>query len=103
VNDDPVELDEHRSTAGKMAADIRRRSVRDFEADQEALRRRQQELEAQLLAEPAENWLDAAAKAQYLIRLYAGTAEGQDARRRKLIERALGDLARLSDREKGGA
>lgn len=101
MQDDPVELDEHRSTAGKMAAEIRRRSVRDFEADQEALRRRQQELEVQLLAEPAETWADAAAKAQYLIRLYANTPEGRDARRQKLIERALGDLARLSEREKG--
>lgn len=99
MNDDPVDLDEHRTSAGKIATNIRRHSLHDFEADQEALRRRQEELEAQLLAEPAETWPEAAAKAQYLLRLYASTNEAQDARRQKLIERALGDLARLIERE----
>ena len=99
MTDDPVELDGRRTAAGKMATDIRRHALQDFEADREALRRRQEELEAQLLAEPAESWPEAAAKAQYLIRLYALTGDAQDARRKKLIERALGDLARLTDRE----
>lgn len=93
--DDPVDLDARRSTESKMAADIRRHSLRDFEADQAALRLRQAELEAQLLAEPAADWHEAAAKAQYLIRRYAETPEAQDARRQKLIRRALADLARL--------
>lgn len=100
MSDEPVELDQRRSSAGKIATEIRRHALKDFEAEQESLRRRQEELEAQLLADPAETWADAAVKAQYLIRLYADTAEGRDARRRKLIERALGDLARLLDREK---
>lgn len=99
MNDDPVELDARRSTAGRMATNMRRHSLKEFEADQESLRRRQEELETQLLAEPAETWSEAAVKAQYLIRLYAQTAEGQDARRQQLIERALGDLARLMDRD----
>ncbi len=99
MNDDPVDLDDRRSTAGRMETNMRRHSLKEFEADQESLRRRQEELEAQLLTEPAETWPEAAAKAQYLIRLYAQTVEGQDARRRKLIERALGDLARLMDRD----
>jgi hypothetical protein len=104
VNDDPVDLDGRRSTAGRMATNIRRHSLKDFEAAQVSLRRQQEELETQLLAEPAETWQEAAAKAQYLIRLYAQTTEGQDSRRQKLIERALGDLVRLmesdSDRPK---
>ena len=99
MTDDAVDLDGRRSTAGRIATDIRRHALQEFEADREALRRRQEELEAQLLAEPAESWVEAAAKAQYLIRLYATTADAQDARRKKLIERALGDLARLIDRE----
>lgn len=99
MTDNPIDLDTHRSAAGKMATDIRRHALQDFEADREALRRRQEELETQLLAEPAETWPEAAVKAQYLIRLYASTADAQDARRKKLIERALGDLARLIDRE----
>lgn len=98
-DDDPVDLDERRSSAGRMATNIRRHSLKDFEADQESLRRRQEELETQLLAEPAETWPEAAAKAQYLLRLYAATNEAQDGRRQKLIERALGDLARLMDRD----
>ena len=99
MTDNPIDLDTHRSAAEKMATDIRRHALQDFEADREALRRRQEELETQLLAEPAETWPEAAVKAQYLIRLYASTADAQDARRKKLIERALGDLARLIDRE----
>lgn len=56
-----------------MATDIRRHSLKDFEADQEDLRRRQEELERQLMAEPAETWAGAATKAQYLLRLYVAT------------------------------
>jgi hypothetical protein len=99
MTDEPVDLDGRRSAAGRIAADIRRQALQEFEADRLALRRRQEELEAQLLADQAETWPEAAAKAQYLIRLYAATADGQDARRMQLIQRALGDLARLIDRE----
>lgn len=95
MTDDPVSLDTRRSTEGQMATDFRRHALKDFEADQEALRLRQAELETQLLAEPAVTWQEAAVKAQYLIRRYSETAEAQDARRQKLIQRALGDLARL--------
>jgi hypothetical protein len=99
TTNDPVELDGRRTAAGKIATDIRRHALHEFEADREALRRRQDELEAQLLASPAESWTEAATKAQYLIRLYAMTADAQDARRSRLIERALADLARLIDRD----
>jgi hypothetical protein len=97
MEDEPVELDRHRSSAGKMASEIRRHAIRDSEADQQALRLQNHELEAQLLAETSRTWPELAAKAQYLIRLYAETAEAQDERRQKLIERALGDIARLLD------
>ena len=103
MTDDAINLDQHRGTAGKMASEMRRHCLKEFEADQEALRRRQEELEAQLLAQPAETWSEAAVKAQYLIRPYAYAAEAQDARRKQLIERALGDLARLIERERGEA
>lgn len=99
MTEDPVDLDTRRSTESRIAADIRRHSLKDFEADQTALRLRQDELEAQLLAEPAANWHEAAIKAQYLIRRYSETAEAGDARRQNLIERALGDLARLMEAE----
>jgi hypothetical protein len=97
VREEPVDLDTRRSAGNLIAADIRRHSLRDFEADQNELRKRQEELEAQLLAEPARTWTEAAARAQYLIRRYAETAEAQDARKQKLVARALGDLARLME------
>lgn len=99
MTEDPINLDTRRSTESKMASEIRRHSMREFEADQAALRQRQEELETQLLAEPAATWPEAAVKAQYLIRRYAETFEAQDARRQKLIARALGDLARLIEGE----
>lgn len=98
--DDPVELDEHRGMAAQKATEIRRQSLLDFQADQEALRRRQEELEKLLMAAPAESWPEAAAKAQYLIQLFAGTPEAQDPRRKALIAHALDDLTRLCDRDK---
>ncbi|MEQ8664115.1 MAG: hypothetical protein RIC16_00170 [Rhodospirillales bacterium] len=98
MSDDPVDLDQRRTAAGKIETNLRRHALRELVADQEALRRRQEELEDQFLAEPAETWPEAAAKAQYLIRLYALTGDAQDARRQKLVQRALGDLARLMDR-----
>jgi hypothetical protein len=101
MTNDTINLDQRRGPAGKMASEMRRHCLREFEADQEALRRRQEELETQFLATPSETWPEAAAKAQYLIRRYAATAEAQDARRKLLIERALGDLARLIENEKG--
>lgn len=100
MTDDPVDLDEHRGMAAQKATEVRRESLLLFQADQEALRCRQEELERLLMAAPAENWPDAAAKAQYLIQLFATTPEAQDPRRKKLIAHALDDLGRLCDREK---
>ena len=65
-----------------------------------ALRLRQEELEKLLLAAPAETWTEAAAKAQYLIQLFAATPEAKDPRRKELIAHALEDLTRLCDRAK---
>ncbi len=100
MSDDPVDLDEHRSSAAQIATDFRRQRLHEFQADQTALRRRQKELEKLLLAAPAETWPEAAAKAQYLIQLFAATLEAQDPRRKELIAHALDDLTRLCDRAK---
>lgn len=99
MTDQPVDLDEHRGMAAQKATELRRQNLHDFQADQEALRRRQEELENQLLAAPAQSWPEAAAKAQYLIGLFALTADAQDPRRKELIAHALDDLARLCQRE----
>jgi len=97
MTDDPVDLDERRGMAAQQATEMRRQRLHEFQADQAALRRRQEELERLLLAAPAETWPEAAAKAQYLIQLFAATPEAQDPRRKELIAHALEDLSRLCD------
>ena len=96
MTDDPVDLDEHRGMAAQKATDIRRR-LHEVQADQAAMHRRQEEFESFLLAAPATTWPDAAAKARYLIQLFAATPEARDPRRQKLIASVLDDLSRLSD------
>jgi hypothetical protein len=66
-----------------------RRLLADVEANEKALRLRQDELESHLLAAPAANWQDAAEKARYLVNLFAVTLAAQDPRRQKLIAAAL--------------
>ena len=100
MTDDPVDLDEHRGMAAQIATDLRRQRLHEFQADQAALRRRQEELEKLLLAAPAETWPEAAAKSQYLIQLFAATAEAQNPRYKELIAHTLDGLTRLCDREK---
>ncbi len=73
-----------------------------FEADQQSRRDGDEELATQLMAEPAQSWREAAAKAEYLLRRYAGSADAQDARRKTLVERVLLDLARLTREEEEG-
>jgi hypothetical protein len=96
VTDKPVDLDEHRGMAAQRDTEIRRR-LSGVKADQAEVRARQDELEGFLLATEATTWQEAAAKARYLIQLYAETPEGQDPRRQKLIASAIADLDRLSD------
>jgi hypothetical protein len=96
MTDTPVNLDEHRGMAAQKDTEIRR-DLRQVQVDQAALRARQEKLETLLLAAPAATWLEAAAKARYLIELFAATADAQDPRRRKIIAGALEDLTRLSD------
>lgn len=98
--EDPVDLDRHRGRAAQIATDLRRQRLYEFQADQAALQQRQGELEELLLANSAETWPAAAAKAQYLIQLFAATPEAQDPQRQKLITHTLEDLARLCDQEK---
>ena len=92
---DTIDLDQHRGIAAQKATDIRR-LVAEVAANQEALRLRQEELEAQLIAAPAKGWKDAAAKAHYLLTLFAASLAAQDPRRQMLIANVLADFARLS-------
>jgi len=80
--------------AAQKATEIRR-LLGEVEANEKALRQRQEELEAQLIAAPATTWLEAAEKARYLLGLLASTSVAQDPRREQLIANVLEDFAHL--------
>ena len=96
MTDKPFNLDDRRGMAAQRDTEIRR-DLHDVQADQAALRGRQEELESFLLAAPAATRADAAASARYLIELFAATPEARDPRRQKLIARALDDLSRFAN------
>jgi hypothetical protein len=93
-----IDLDQHRGMSAQKATELRR-LMADVEANEKALRLRQEELEAHLLAAAATNWREAAEKARYLLNLFAATSAAQDPRKQRLIEAVLADFSRLS----GGA
>jgi hypothetical protein len=80
--------------AAQKATDLRR-LLAEVKANEEALRTRQDELEAHLIAAPAANWQEASEKARYLLNLLAATLAAQDPRRQKLISAVLADFDRL--------
>lgn len=96
MTDKTIDLDHHRGMAAQKATELRR-LLADVAANEKALRIRQDELEAHLLAAPAANWHEAAEKAEYLLNLFAATITAQDTRRQKLIAAVLADFKRLSD------
>ena len=96
MTDRPVELDEHRGMAAQTSTELRRR-LHEVQADQTALRQRQVEFEHYALAAASATWPEVAAKARYLIQLFAVTPEAQDPRRQQLIAKVLDEIARLSD------
>jgi hypothetical protein len=95
--DQPTNLDTHRGMAAQKATDLRRLRS-DVEADQEALRTRQTELEDLLAAAPATDWPEAVEKARYLLSLLAQSLDASDLRRRRLIDRVLADFDHLLDK-----
>ena len=100
MTEQTIELDQHRGMAAQKATEIRR-LVAEVEADERALRLRQDELEVQLVAVPAATWHDAAEKARYLLGLFASTPVAQDPRRQKLIANVLDDFRRLTRIDEG--
>jgi hypothetical protein len=96
MNDNPIDLDKHRGMAAQKATDIRR-VLADVEANAKLLRDHQSAVEIQLLAAPATSWAEAAAKARYVLNLYASQLAPADAHHRDLVAAVLEDFARLSD------
>ncbi len=100
MTDQTIKLDQHRGMSAQKATDLRR-ILADVEADEKALRSRQEALEKQLIAEPATTWPEAAEKARYLLGLFASTQSAQDPRRKTLIANVLEDFKRLTEDDKG--
>ena len=96
MSDKPLDLDKHRGMAAQKATDIRRILV-EVENNAKDLRDRQRILENQLLSVPAASWPEAAAKARYVLNLYAAGLAPDDTHHRDLVAAVLADFARLSN------
>jgi hypothetical protein len=96
MTDSPVDLDKHRGMKSQKATDIRR-VLAEVEANAKIQRDRQGVLESQLLSTPAVSWPEAAAKARYVLNLYAAGLAPTDTHHRDLVAAVLADFARLSD------
>jgi hypothetical protein len=94
MTDEPLDLDRHRGIAAQKATDLRR-ALAEVERNAKELRERQAAFE-ELLSVPAASWPDAAAKARYVLNLYAAGLSSEDSRHRDLVEAILNDFARLS-------
>ena len=95
MTDKTIDLDQHRGMAAQKATDLRR-LLAEVEANERALRLRQDELESHLIASPAANWHEAAEKARYLLNLFSNSMAAEDPRRQKLIAAVLDDFERLA-------
>lgn len=95
MTDEPVSLDGHRGMAAQKATEARRLLAEVAENDR-LIRERLDALERQLSAAPSATWQDAAAKATYLLGLFATMPQAQDPRRQRLIASVLEEFARLA-------
>src|SRR5579859_4606712 len=94
VTDKPLDLDRHRGMAAQKATDIRR-VLAEIENNARDLRDQQGALESQLLSIPAASWPEAAAKARYVLNLYAAALAPADSHHRDLVAAVFADFARL--------
>jgi hypothetical protein len=94
-DEEPLDLDKHRGMAAQKATDLRR-ALAEVESNARDLRDRQVRFEDQLLSVPATTWPDAAAKARYVLNLYAAGLSPEDSRHRDLVATILEDFARLT-------
>jgi hypothetical protein len=97
MSDQPFDLDKHRGMAAQKATDIRR-ALAEVENNARQLRERQELLENQLLSVQATSWPEAAAKARYVLNLYAAELPPGDSRHRDLIAAIFADFVRLADK-----
>jgi|SRR5690349_11935557 hypothetical protein len=93
MTDEPVELDKHRGMAAQKATNIRR-ALAEIEKNAKDLRDREAILENELLSVPASSWADAAAKARYVLNLYAAGLSPDNTHHRDLVAAIVEDFAR---------
>ncbi len=96
MTEKPLDLDRHRGMAAQKATDIRR-NLAEVEKNAKDLRARQAAAENELLSAPATSWPEAAAKASYVLNLYAAGLAPTDTHHRDLVAAVLADLTRLCD------
>jgi hypothetical protein len=92
--EDAIDLDGWRGMAAQKAT-RRRRQLAAAETGRAALRERQEKLEQLLRAGTANGWVEAVAKARYLLILLAQTPAAEDPRRATLIADVFADFERL--------
>lgn len=95
MTDETLDLDKHRGMAAQKATDLRRTLI-EVENNARELRDRQAHLESQLLSIRAASWPEAAAKARYILNLYAAGLSPEDTRHRALVAAILDDFTRLA-------
>jgi hypothetical protein len=95
VSEIPIDLDKHRGMAAQKATDLRR-ALAEVENNVRDLREREADLENRLLTVAAASWPEAAAKARYLLNLYAASLPVEDTRHRALVAALFDDFVRLS-------
>jgi hypothetical protein len=95
MTDEPLDLDKHRGMAAQKATRLRR-VLAAIEKNSRELRDQQAILENELRSIPATSWSDAAAKARYVLNLYAAGLSPDDTRHRDLVSAIFEDFARLA-------
>jgi hypothetical protein len=96
MSDGPLDLDKYRGMSAQKATDIRR-ILADVEHNAKELRERQGIVEKELLSAPSASWPEAAAKARYVLNLYAAGLAPADTHHRDLVAAVLADFAQLSE------
>ncbi len=95
MTDEPLDLDRHRGMEAQKATKLRR-TLALLENHAKELRDQQAIVENELLSVPAASWPDAAAKARYVLNLYAAGLSPEDSRHRALVAAVFEDFARLT-------
>lgn len=91
----PVDLDGRRRGEGRLKVILRRKAVNSGYSPKMGCDRLEAEIDARLARGPALDWAQALDAVRFLLDQYAAAPEARAPQTRRLIDRALGDLARL--------